>query len=136
MNPTLGVFVLMNNYFHDVATALLLATSISVWVLASKYGEGERIEVTRYFLKVYDSLTKLAKFALYWVLLAGIPRIYFYMDLEWSHAVGKGQIPAIIVKHILMVVIVGTGAHMWIRLSRKVRKLKGTLEILEGTAGP
>jgi len=124
IHPALGVIILMNNYFHDVATALLLATSLVVWILAARYGDNEDPGVRDYFLRVYASVTKLAKFALYWVLLAGVPRIYFYMDIEWSHAVGKGQIPAIIVKHIVMAIIVGTGAHMWIRLSRKVKALK------------
>ena len=124
IHPALGVFILMNNYFHDVATALLLATSVVVWILSNRYGDNQDPAVRDYFLRVYEAVTKLAKFALYWVLLAGVPRIYFYMDLEWSHAVGKGQIPAIIVKHILMVIIVGTGAHMWLRLSRRVKALK------------
>lgn len=124
INPILGVFILMNNYFHDVATALLLATSIAVWIVSKKLGDRHDTAVKQYFLDVYAGLTKLAKFALYWILIAGVPRIYFYMDLEWSHAVGKGQIPAIIVKHILMFVIVGTGAHLWIRLHRRVAEIR------------
>lgn len=131
INPTLGVFILMNNYFHDVATALLLATSVAVWIVSKKFdGRGHDAVVTDYFLDIYASLTKLAKFALYWILIAGVPRIYFYMDMEWSHAAGKGQIPAIIVKHVLMFVIVGTGAHLWIRLNRKVKLIRaGQAEI-------
>jgi len=132
IDPTLGVFILMNNYFHDVATALLLATSVAVWIVSSKFREGADRAVTRYFLDVYAALTKLAKFALYWILIAGVPRVYFYMDMEWTHAAGKGQIPAIIVKHILMFVIVGTGAHLWIRLKRRVARVRAAYEAGEG----
>lgn len=132
IDPTLGVFILMNNYFHDVATALLLATSVCVWILHTKFKGITDQATTRYFLNVYAATTKLAKFALWWVLLAGVPRIWFYMDLEWAHAAGKGQIPAIIVKHILMFLIVGTGGHMWIRLNKEVKRIRADI----GLYGP
>jgi len=31
MSPEFAVFLLMNNYFHDVATAMLLACAIVLW---------------------------------------------------------------------------------------------------------
>jgi len=114
----------MNNYFHDVATALLLASSLVVWIIARKLGDTPAPEVRDYFLEVYGATTRIAKFALYWILLAGVPRVVYFKELEWNNMVGKDMVPAIVVKHILMVIIVGTGAHMWIRLAKRVKRLR------------
>ncbi len=124
MSKGWGVAILMNNYFHDVATALLLASSLCVWVIAAKAGDDPDEPVREYFLRIYDATTKIAKFALYWILLAGVPRVIYFKELEWNNMVGKDMVPAIIVKHILMVIIVGTGVHMWIRLAKRVKRIR------------
>jgi hypothetical protein len=125
MSPTLGVIIMMNNYFHDVATALLMASAFVIWVIVKRY-ECSVIthETTDYFLKIYKSSTKLAKFALLWIILGGIPRTIFYTEFEWANAAGKSQITALVVKHILAFTIVGTGAYLWIRINRKVKDIK------------
>lgn len=124
MSPALGIFIMMNNYFHDVATALLAASGITMWIIVRKYGDNSDPEVADYFLRIYNSITKIAKFALYWIILGGIPRTIAYKDYEWTNAVGKNQVPALIVKHILVFIFVGTGVYLWIRLSRRVKKIK------------
>lgn len=121
LNPTLGLFIMMNNYFHDVATALLAASGVALWVMMKRYEDGSGEEATQYFLSIYKGMTRLARFSLYWILLGGVPRTIFYRDFEWSNAVGHGQIPALIVKHILAFAFVGTGVYVWIKLNRKVK---------------
>ena len=116
---------MMNNYFHDVATALLLASSTVMWVVYKKLGDSDKPEVQDYFLRLYDSLTFLVKFSLVWIILGGIPRTYFYTEFEWSHYAGMSQIPALIVKHILAFAFVGAGAHIWIRIRNKAREVRG-----------
>ena len=125
MSESAGVALMMNNYFHDVATALLLASGIAIWVIYKKLGDSDKPEVREYFLKLYDSMTSLAKFALAWIILGGIPRTYFYTEFEWSHYAGKSQIPALIIKHVLAFVFVSAGAHLWIRIRSKVREIRG-----------
>jgi hypothetical protein len=126
MSETSGVILMMNNYFHDVATALLLASAIAIWVIYKQFGDSDEPEVRAYFLRLYDSLTRLAKFSLAWILLGGIPRTYFYTEFEWSHYAGQSQVTALIVKHILVLVFVGSGAHLWIRVRKKVREIRGS----------
>lgn len=126
MSETSGVILMMNNYFHDVATALLLASGIAIWVIYKKFGDSDEPGVRAYFLRLYDGLTFLAKFSLAWIILGGIPRTYFYTEFEWSHYAGKSQIPALIVKHILAFIFVSAGAHLWIKIRRKVREIKDT----------
>ena len=125
MSPTLGVIIMMNNYFHDVATALLMASAIVIWVIIKRYESSVVTnETTDYFLKIYKSSTMMAKFALLWIILGGIPRTIFYTEFEWANAAGKSQITALVVKHILAFAIVGTGAYLWIRINRKVKDIK------------
>jgi hypothetical protein len=126
MSPSLGVFIMMNNYFHDVATALLLASGITMWVIYRKLGAATEESATDYFLRLYQSITRLAKFSLVWIVIGGIPRTLAYREFEWANAVGKSQVPALIVKHILAFIFVGTGAYIWIKLSRRVREIKSS----------
>lgn len=124
MNPALGIFIMLNNYFHDVATALLAASGVTMWIIVRKYENNTNPDVADYFLRIYKSVTKLAKFSLYWILIGGIPRTIAYKNFEWANAAGKSQIPALIVKHILAFIFVGTGVYLWIKLSKKVRMIR------------
>ena len=124
MGETAGVILMMNNYFHDVATALLLASGIAIWVIYKKFGDSDKPDVREYFLKLYGSMTFLVKFSFAWIILGGIPRTYFYTEFEWSHYAGKSQIPALIVKHILAFLFIGAGAYLWINIRKKVKEIK------------
>jgi hypothetical protein len=125
MSTTLGVFIMMNNYFHDVATALLAASGFVLWFMVKRYDTSAKTkETTEYFLRIYKSTTKFAKFSLLWIIIGGIPRTMFYKDFEWANAAGKGQITALIVKHILAFSFVGLGAYLWIKINGKVKRIK------------
>lgn len=124
MNQTFGVIIMMNNYFHDVATALLMASGFALWAIVRKIDNANEKQVIDYFLKIYNDLTRLARFSLIWILVGGIPRTIFYVDFEWANAVGKNQVPALIIKHILAFTFVGIGAHIWIRLNKKVKRIR------------
>lgn len=124
MSPTMGVLVMINNYFHDVATALLLASGVAMWVIFKRFDHNTDKAVTEYFLSLYKSITGLAKFSLVWIIIGGIPRTIFYKEFEWANAAGKGQVPALIVKHILAIAFVGVGACIWIRIAKRIKKLK------------
>jgi hypothetical protein len=124
MSPSLGILLMMNNYFHDVATALLLASGFSMWIMVKRLGSSTNEAATNYFLNIYRSVTRLAQISLVWIIIGGIPRTIFYKQFEWAHAAGKNQIPALIIKHILFFIIVGTGAYLWIKLNRKIGTLK------------
>jgi hypothetical protein len=124
MSETSGVILMMNNYFHDVATALLLASAIAMWVIYKKFGDSDKPEVRDYFIRLYGSLTFLVRFSLAWIILGGIPRTIFYTEFEWAHFAGKSQIPALIIKHILAFIFVVTGALIWLKIRRKVKEIK------------
>lgn len=120
ITPALGIAIMMNNYFHDVATALLAASAFTLFVIYRVAGECDGPGATEFFLKTYRRLVRLARFALAWIVLGGIPRTIFYTRFEWANAAGKGQVPALIVKHILMVIMVVGGIWGWRKLQQKV----------------
>jgi hypothetical protein len=128
ISPTLGVIIMMNNYFHDVATALLAASGVALWVIIRRYEDGTDRATAEYFLRVYSGMTRLARFSLYWILIGGVPRTIFYKSFEWANAVDHAQVPALIVKHILAFTFVGTGVYLWRKFNRKVKEVRQTLE--------
>ncbi len=131
ISPSLGVIIMMNNYFHDVATGLLAASGVALWLIMRRLGAAESRQTKEYFLRIYSGMAGLARFSLYWIILGGIPRTYFYKDFEWANAVDHAQVPAIIVKHILAFVFVGTGVYLWYRFRARVKDIRHSLE-LEG----
>jgi hypothetical protein len=128
MSPTFGVILMMNNYFHDVATALLLSSGAALWVILRRLGVTSDEAVLRYFLALHGDLSRLAKASLLWIVLGGIPRTIFYADFEWANAAGKGQVPALMVKHALFFIFVGAGAHLWGKINKKTKSIKERLK--------
>jgi len=128
MNPTFGVILMMNNYFHDVATALLLSSGVALWLIMKRLGTTSDVAVLTYFLSLHQGMTRLATVALIWIVLGGIPRTLFYAEFEWANAAGKGQIPALIVKHVLFFIFVGAGAHLWAKINRQARSIREKLK--------
>lgn len=124
LSPGVGVALMMNNYFHDVATALLAASAFTLWALARLQDERPGEAQPQFFLAAYRRMAAFTKFSLVWIILGGIPRTLFYMDFEWANAAGRGQIPALIVKHILMFILVGLGAWGWHKLRKRRRALE------------
>lgn len=127
ISPNLGIAIMMNNYLHDVATAMLVS---SAFVLSAVYrieGSCSGSGSTEFFLKTYRKMVRLARFALAWIVIGGIPRTIFYTSFEWANAAGKGQVPALIVKHILITIAVVAGIWGWRKLKLKADRLQRTL---------
>lgn len=122
IGPGFGVFLLMNNYFHDVATALVAASGILLAVLVIKFESDASQTVTQsgeYFERVYNGMKILGRFALAWVLIGGIPRTLYFRGFEWKNAVEHEQTPALIVKHVLALLFVAIGAFLWKKYSAR-----------------
>ncbi len=124
MNSTAAIVLMMNNYLHDVATAMLIASGYVMWVLWKGMGSDTGADAARYFIRIYYRITKLAWFSFVWILLFGVPRVIYYKEFEWSNMAGRGQVPALIVKHILAFSLVAVGAVLWVKVRRRVRELE------------
>ena len=111
---------MMNNYLHDVATALLVASGYVMWVILRCVSPDAGPEAMRYFVRMYYKITRLAQFSFVWIIICGIPRVIYYKDFEWSNMAGRGQVPALIVKHILAFSLVAGGVALWVRVRKEV----------------
>ena len=127
ISPGLGVAIMMNNYFHDVATAMLIATSFTLHAIVRIQAAMNTQAATVFFLKTYRHMVKLFRFSLWWVILGGVPRTIFYTSFEWANAADKLQVPALMVKHVMIVTLVVWGIVAWRRLKRKVAQLHDAL---------
>lgn len=122
------VIIMTINYSHDIATALLAASGAALWMLSRHYPVDASPAAGRYFLTMYHSISRVAKGSLVWILLAGVPRVVFYLQYEWSDLAGDLQIVAIVTKHVVMFLLVGTGIHFWIKLGKQARELRSSIE--------
>lgn len=129
IGPGLGVAIMMNNYFHDMATGLLVGSGFALHAIIRIQAYMNTTEATLFFLKTNRQMVKLFKFALWWVILGGIPRTIFYTSFEWANAADKLQIPALAVKHVMMFAAVVWGVVAWRRMQKKVALLKESLPL-------
>ena len=124
MHPAVHIVLMTINYSHDIATALLAASGAALWMLSRNFPRYATPAAERFFVGAYRGITRVAKDSLYWIVLAGVPRVFFYMQYEWSDLAGDLQIVAVIIKHIVMFLLVGTGVYFWIKLGRQVKVLQ------------
>lgn len=127
IGPGLGVAIMMNNYFHDMATGLLVGSGFALHAIMRIQAAMSSPEATLFFLKTNTQMKRLFKFALWWVVLGGVPRTIFYTSFEWANAADKLQVPALAVKHVMMFTAVVWGVIAWRRMQKKVELLKETL---------
>lgn len=127
IGPGLGVAIMMNNYFHDMATGLLVGSGFALHAILRIQATMNTPQATLFFLKTNNHMKKLFKFALWWVVLGGIPRTIFYTSFEWANAADKLQIPALAVKHVMMFAAVVWGIYAWRRMQKRVAILQESL---------
>jgi len=127
IGPGLGVAIMMNNYFHDMATGLMVGSGFALHAIMRIQASMNTPEATLFFLKTNSHMKKLFKFALWWVILGGVPRTIFYTSFEWANAADKLQVPALAVKHVMMFTAVVWGVVAWRRMQKKVDLLKDSL---------
>ena len=100
---TLALFVMLNNYFHDLATAVFGVSAFAAyWVLRE---EGAKLALRA----LSQKLVWLGRWSLVWVLVGGVVRALAYRDYECSEAAGKAQVPVLAVKHLVLFTLVALG---------------------------
>jgi uncharacterized membrane protein YGL010W len=114
------VALIMNNYFHDLATGVLVGSAFVMWVLGRQAAARGR-EAQRFFAGAFPLLSRIALFAIAWIVIGGIPRTIFFSQVEWDPALVNGLVPALIVKHVLMFAALALGVGMWLRMRAVAR---------------
>lgn len=129
ISPALGVAIMMNNYLHDMATGLLVGSGFALHAIMRIQASMNTPQATMFFLRTNRQMKKLFKFALWWVVIGGVPRTIFYTSFEWANAADKLQVPALAVKHVMMFAAVVWGIIAWRRMQKKVELLRESLPV-------
>ncbi len=125
--PLAKVLIIMNNYFHDVATAMLLSSALILWLLGRRARAGDE-HARRWFADAYRTLTRVAIFSIVWIVIGGVPRTVFFQEVEWNLADPSNRylFAALMVKHAFMWLAVGLGSVMWLRMRSIARGEDGS----------
>lgn len=120
----LAIVIMINNYLHDLAAALLVASAVLMVIIlkvAVRYESGQKnVELV---VAIYQKVTRIALFSLGWIILGGIPRTIFFKRYEWWDAAGKGIVPVLLVKHALMFSLVGLGLILWLKVKKEISRI-------------
>ena len=124
MGPTETILVMMSNYFHDFATALLICNLLLFWFLRRRLTGSAALSEEQQ-RRLLDFSGKISLAALVWIIVGGIIRTVYYERFEWAQAAGRGQVVALGIKHALMgtatlVGVVWQGS-LWWRQRRRER---------------
>jgi hypothetical protein len=114
----MAVLVMLNNYMHDLATAVFAVSAIAAYILLRAPAARDSGAALR---PVVNGLVKVGIFSLIWTLLGGVVRSLAYKKYEWMEAVGRDQVPALVVKHVIMVSLVIMGIVVLYKVRRLAR---------------
>lgn len=107
-----------------MATALLAVSGLIMWAIYQRFPDPAAAELELYFITIYKTVTRLAKISFSWMVIAGVPRFYYFMEYDWSPMAGDLQVPTVIIMHIVMIFLVVMGILFWLRLGKRIRALK------------
>lgn len=112
-----NIFLMISNYFHDLSVAVLATNLLLIYYLG-RMVDREKLDFP-VIPRLFQKLSKITYFAFIYIVVGGAIRAYYYTDFEWNPAVEKGQIAALVVKHILLVSITAVGLFYQIRYMKK-----------------
>ncbi len=116
----MALLVMFNNFFHDLMAALWMCGAILTWLLYREVRAAGTEEVERFFRSLAPRLLRLNSISLLFVVLFGIVRSATYYSYEYQFAAGRGQVIALIVKHILLFAAVGVGLLFHMKVRREI----------------
>ena len=130
-HETAAILVMLNNFFHDLAVGILFANVLLSLFLIRQLKERVPADegVLERFVR-YSS--RITWGALAFIIVGGIIRTATYRSFEWSEAAGKGQVAALVVKHIVLVGCTVVGVAFQIRMSRNSRRAANYAAVGEG----
>jgi len=113
----MGIAIMLNNYFHDFAVALLAACLLVFWIVERQTPPLPRQDLRR----LYGRLSRVTSGCWVFLVLAGAVRAWGYREYEWLPAAGRGQIVALGLKHVLLVSLLAAGLLAQWRIRGRLR---------------
>jgi uncharacterized membrane protein len=119
-HETVSIFVMLNNYFHDLSVGVLFANVMLTLILIRLLEQQEQ-QSPDLLLKFVRLSFRVTWGALAFIVIGGVIRTLTYRSFEWAEAAGKGQVAALIVKHIILVGCTVAAIVFKVRMSRKYK---------------
>ena len=130
MDPVLSLLIATNNYFHDIAIAMPMASGVMLWAILRELKDDSAGEVRFFILSIYRRMARAMTYLLLWITAGAIPRILTFRDYEWACANTGGNMPGLIAKHVALLLVLLAGVFLWISLPKKIRELEGRDKIV------
>jgi hypothetical protein len=121
MSNSFATFLLMNNYFHDVATAMLLACCVVLWVLLRRLGDERDAALRGYVRSLYRGIAGIFRFSVAWIIVSGVIRLATLQSFEWVNAGRGGFTAGLLAKYAIAACMMIAGIVLWSRLTREMK---------------
>jgi hypothetical protein len=128
LSQAAAIFLMLNNYVHDVATGLLLISALWVAWSARELGEKPAPAAVDLFMAMYRKSVRFVWGAVVVIVGTGVIRTVNFMRFEWQPAFGRGLVPVLVMKHVLIFTLLGVGGYAWLQLRRRLGCLEGWRE--------
>lgn len=123
-HSTIAILVMLNNWFHDFAVAMLFCSLILLRLIYRKTQAQQNAEWLPFARDLARSFNKVTHACWAILILGGIIRTVAYEDFEWAEAAGSGQVTALTLKHILLVSLIVWGTFFQFRLRKFFKECK------------
>ncbi len=123
-HSTLAILVMLNNWFHDFAVAMLFCSLILLRLIYQRTQQQPNASWLPFARSLANSFSKVTHVCWVMLILGGIVRTIAYENFEFEEAAGSGQITALALKHILLVSVVVWGTIIQFRLRKFFKKSK------------
>ena len=107
------------NYLHDLAVAVFFVGSLAALFLereAAGQGCAPAVHAT------CRRLLRLAAVAFAVVLAGGVVRTITFRKYEWMEAAGRGQVSALVVKHVILASLAAAALAACVRVRSRLRE--------------
>jgi len=118
----IAILLMLNNLLHDFAVAGLFATLLVLWYVFREVRKDPQQRAV-FARKLARMLNRVVVGCWIVIILGGIVRTIAYEKFEWKEAAGRGQVAALVVKHILLVSLIVWGTVIQVRLRRLLREI-------------
>ena len=123
-HSTIAILVMLNNWFHDFAVAMLFCSLILLWLIYRKTQEQPDASWIGFARDLAKSLNQVTRVCWAMLILLGIGRTLSYEKFEWAEAAGSGQVAALALKHVLLVSLIIWGTIIQFRLRKFFKECK------------
>lgn len=124
MDSLIGVLIMLNNYFHDFATALMVVSAYGMFLVLNRAIDANSLELKELSIYLYPKMVHVCGASIVFLFFAGIVRSFTFMDYEYSNAIAHGQILALIIKHVLLLILFFLGIGLWRNVHQKIKALR------------